>query len=420
MYVISLHNKALHLGWMLFLSGWMNAQTMSASDYLNSTFVWYETNSKQNNYSDSSLDPPVIKELGFRAESDDLNFNNYGLQFRMSLNNREERHASKSLLNGLVDANRISSKISLLNALEESYLGLIGIYFARKRQYYYDSLLSILYQKEQVYKNLIATGKKIDLEKWYDNKNEIKQFKIKKKGSNEKIKQFLSPYSTKDISGDRIIFLHWIKPIKIRRFVLGIHQPNELHPKFLQQKYKRNIALSEWNIEQAKAHKWFDFIQAKYSSSDKYNFQKAVSIGISLTVPIPGIYKINLEKAKIKLLETEESETLISHVLSFQKQKSLQHLLSLLERYDTLLKIDKEIGLAQTVHNYQEAGMLTPLLFLGMQQSAILDKIEQLNLLEEVYKAYIDYLKITSELIVKPYKYYLSEDLVSLPINNQK
>ena len=385
---------------------------LTAQDVLNSTAYFKSVLPNTNiiatganiNSNLKTFKSPWLEELSFRTETDEFDFDRQEYQLRFNFSTRAIRKAQKELYQHY--HNTIFNKVEVdqFKQVELAYENWIKLYFINEKNKILSEKESILIDKIKVLEKK-ALSLDLNHKELFSSKGALNNLKLDLYKLSLVKAEILDAYNL-SVSG--FTFDDIIKPNQITEMIMLQVSQNEA---FLNQEYamKNDLINKEIRLEKAEQNKIFDFGNIRYRGPHEDILKERISIGAAVSLNRSGsrklkIAKLELEKAELNTKKNEDS---------LEAENDLDLLSKKINR--NILALDKYVELKTTeqrenkklIDLLNEKSGINPILLLDLKQNNIEIELKRLDLLNDIYRDYLEYLFSSEAIYNIPFRNYL-------------
>ncbi|MCD4794287.1 MAG: hypothetical protein K8R54_13715 [Bacteroidales bacterium] len=354
---------------------------------------------------------PLLNEINFRTESDEMEFELQRYQVRFKFNTMKERQSAKEIINNKKLQYEIRQNSYLLDKLEEANIDIVKLYYTKREIQLQKEELLLLQDKKNIYNKLINNGSDFDVDKWLSNEKNILEITtklIKNKSLSNDLKCRLLKNDTINIT---LQFDDWLSVYNLRLLVNDSAVNSNMHPNYAMNKAKEEEATAEYEFEKDQAKEWLDFLQFEYKGNDKLLPNKEFSLGMGIIIPFKSFSRIKVNNAYLELMESKyETQT-----ENEEAEKNLFETYAKLDRlfmeYDLFQEFKEKQKTQETYDTYLKSPSLSPLFLINIKQVIISQEKKNLMIEKEIYLTYIKLLSQSGILIQIPLRNYLNNEL---------
>lgn len=352
---------------------------------------------------------PFIGKYEFRTETDEMELAQQQYQFRFDLNSRDERKAYDKILAANAEKYSLFQSVQELDLLEEKYSNIIDLYFNQKEMELIQEDLLLLSDKRIVLKKIIENESLIDVNDWLSLENEI--FRVQSDSLELGLEKYEIVYKilgpNREIA--KIDDSNFIQIETLKKIALDKINDKILHPDQAIAVAEENIANAEYNLEEAEANKWLEFLQVQYSAENNLSFQREFSFGTSIVIPNKNNNRVKKNDAILELLESKYKTRREEEEKNRQIKSDEVKLIGLINQLEEFKSMVNSQELESMFSSYSEKKIVSPLVLLDLKRSILKNKSKQLNFEKDIYETYIGLLSKKAILIETPRINYLSE-----------
>ncbi len=365
---------------------------------------------KKNNFNS-----PWLRETEVRLRSNDFNFSLEDFRLRFSPTNPWQMRANKLYYKVQQDQLNMEYLYVLNQSLRTRYDLLIEHYHVlqleklnKKKYSYYSDVLKIIGQ--------YGSTMNLDVKDLIDADEAQLQSRLEWKNmvySREEIESLI-----RDISGfTGHIDIDWeqseiVDVEDIKRIVTEIQNEVDLTNLYIAQVEKKNeLSAARMRVERTEARKNIGYLQAEYDTERGKSFDHHAGYQIGLAIPLTNPDKPDLNRRKIKLMD-DETELNKQRITIARRQNLLKLRLDhLIDQYEFVAKKTEILKQNKVLDITGPEKTPDPDKFLKLREYQLKLEEKKIEILKDLYEAYISYLDYTGSLVRQPVKNYLSKYL---------
>ncbi len=425
MKIVKLKNEILQRSALFCLFISFLSISLSGQSYLNTSqiirlhikqnegFMPYGENVKFLNQKKQGL--PLLNEISLRTESDEFELEKQRYQARFKFNTAKERISNQRIIESKKERYQIRQDAFLLNQLEEIYANLVDFYFIKQEIEYQEEELLILQDKKKIFQELLAQGQNFDVEKWLKNEENILELNSKLIKNRSVIAELKSLIQIDGEENKEFLFDDWLTINRLRLFVSDSTIKENLPPEYLINRIKEEEAKAEYQLEKSKANKWLDFVQFEYKGNDKLSYNKEISLGAGIKIPLRAFHRVKMNDAYLEILESEYKSKIDEKKYSKSLATSFGNLQRLLVEYDLFQEYIQTQNIQETYDAYLGNLSISPLLLLNIKQILIDQEKTSISIEKEIFEKYVRLLGDSGVLIRSPLRNYLNAEFKLVP-----
>lgn len=338
---------------------------------------------------------PWIEEYEFRTETRDLDFEKQEYVMRLSPSTSEKRKAQARLYSLLQSSPNFDLRKSFCDRSIEVHAHWISLYIIDNQLEQLSALEKNLDDKSRVYEKYIGIYE-FDFQKLVSIEQIRTDLNLKKYSLENERKFILSKYNLDPQIFDYSQFIG-TQEITEAITTLDLYINNE---DVIEDAYKMDMIQAEIALEEAEDNQILDFVQLRYQGPHDNLFKERFSVGMGVRLPNNGNRIL-----KMKELELEFNEILDERVLDQQEsQLELQQIkeelrrdIAVLAYYDDQIKKERLKLQSLTEKITAEEGY-NPISILNIEERAISNGIDRIQMLEEILFDYLNYLKRSGQI----------------------
>jgi hypothetical protein len=358
---------------------------------------------------------PIVKEVGLKYGTDDFTNSKRQYSANFGVNTLKSIKAQEDFKAVQLNLYKSQKDVMYNDLLKVRYLDMVEVYFAQSfwvKQQFLDTLLN---QKITVLKTSLQKGIVIKIKDLAETEDDIKTIRLaliatdnRKNMNYDKIKTYMRLQNEVAMG-----FENFITVGRVESVINSIKNSKKIRtPELEARENQINLSKSELKIEEANFHQWFDGFQVIYQQKSKTDFSpQDFSFRVGLNIPIKGNFRPKQNELLIEAREATQARDLEAYQSAQQIQSQLINLDNLLKQY-RLCEVLAESSLSQHILN-------TPAVVATLSATDIIDlkilqakkSLELIKIKYDLFRAYIELLGVTGELIEVPRKNYLSNVL---------
>ncbi len=198
----------------------------------------------------------------------------------------------------------------------------------------------------------------------------------------------------------------------IKRIIAGVQKELDMANVHVAQVMTKNaLSAARMKVEKTETRKNVGYLQAEYDTDRGKSFERHFGYQIGISIPLTNPDKPDLNRRKIKLMD-DETELNRQRILVARRQKLLKLRLDhLIDQYDFIAK-KMEVLKQNRMLNLSELDKIPdPDKFLKLREYQLDLAEKKVNIVKDIYEAYISYLDYAGRLVRQPVKNYLSKYL---------
>lgn len=344
---------------------------------------------------------PWINKIDFRTESSDFKLREQEYTLRISPSSRSKRKAQNNYYEALTDAPNFENIALKTKYLEQVYSDWVELYFLDIKE---DLINEI---KE------IHTDKRTILQKYqsaleYDFQQMINLETATTNLKNDQQKLFVQKNSILDkytiSTQDSLIFGNFID---LDQVLLKMQSPVS-YQSDLANSYKQNLLQKELLIEKMEQREILDFAQIRYKGPHDDGLNERISVGLGFKLNTSGDKQLKMRELEYRIKEIDEEnrlDTKKANQKTEASKKTLQEQIKYYQYVQSNLDIER-VNLQNIANQIQKKEGFDPMVLIKIEERHIVGKLDQLSLLEDIYKNYLDYLveaQLISETTMEDY-----------------
>lgn len=171
---------------------------------------------------------------------------------------------------------------------------------------------------------------------------------------------------------------------------------------------KADLAAARYALEKTQNGAWFSFIETAYDLEQRYDFDKAFSIGFGISVPIGVTSRPEMREKKLKELNAKRACEMLRQRKNDETVRLSNELLHLIRRYERFQERMQSGGGKRHSHVWQSTEGADPMILLKIRESVLKKQIGKTKLLFEIFRGYTNLLDVSGKLLQKPLRNYLT------------
>jgi len=354
----------------------------------------------------------ILRDVEFRTETNDFDFSEQQYRIRVSPSTRGIRSAERGLYSLYANNPKINS-ISVINDfIAQSYSEWIDLYILSQKSELQNSLDSVLQKKKDIAQKLVSLPT-YDVKNYLDIEKDILKLKHRTDKSRLEIQRLLEDNNRSILEFDDLITVD-----QIREITMKIQPSDFVLPNKFESDYDKALLERELDLEYAENKQILKFAEISYSGPHDNPFQERVSVGLGLRFPHDGDNRLKIEELKIKLNEIDTKEYNAVDAIRFNSDLVKSTLLTKIAEYE----LEKSNRIAEQELNQKISKVISsqpnfnPIDIVELEQSVVDNKINELEILSDIYKLYLSLLERSNKMFEEPFINYLHNKLlVNLP-----
>jgi hypothetical protein len=171
---------------------------------------------------------------------------------------------------------------------------------------------------------------------------------------------------------------------------------------------KADLAAARYTLEKTQNGAWFSFIETAYDVEQRYDFDKAFSIGFGISVPIGTTSRPEMREKKRKELSAKRACKMLRQQKNDETVRLSNELQHLIRRYERFHEKMQSGGGKRHYHVWQGTEGADPMILLKIRGSMLKKQIRETKLLFEIFRGYTNLLDVSGKLLQKPLRKYLT------------
>jgi len=354
---------------------------------------------------------PILENMQFRTETDEFVFAEQEYLLRFNINSTKERKAYDKVLSSNKAIYKLKQEEYLIETTQDVYQALVKYHFDAQKLEIAKNNLLILKDKQKVLSKLLASSDEVNVNKWLSNQSEIVNETADSMSLEMSLERIENRYFLLDNQLNFVSFDDFITVNKIEQ-VIETYLSNLMPQTSVKLAYaEEEFARAEFEMEQAETDKLIDFFQVKYQADDDISFQKELSFGSSINLPLKGTNRSKKNEAALEVWDKKYDRILEEEKVNQRAYSTILNLNSAISKYRSLEAVIRDQKLEETYTEYIKLGEVSPLILLGIQRNIIRFQTKLLREKENIYEAYLEVLEGSSLYTKTPFKNYLSNNV---------
>lgn len=368
-----------------------------------------------NYYNENKSQLPIIDEIGIRTETKEFDFDQQSYQLRFKFNNDTERRSQNRITNSNRAIYKTKQDQYLLEQLKFVNTDIVNLYFIKEEIRLIDDRLLLLNDIKTIFQNKMNNGLGFDMSGWLDNEEELMNENSDRISLSLEKNELEVRLGIQEEYDDEKMFKNWVTLDKIKSIIFGIYSKSHNHPNYVMAKLIESKAMVEYDLEESKSKKWFEFIQLEYRGKDKLEVQEEFSLGASFKIPLSSNNRIKKNKAALEIIKNKYKTELQIDSRSKIINQTKSKLNTLFINLDLLDKFMEEQQLQKTYDNYtSQSNVLSPIELVTLKKIMLKQKVKKHKISKNIYLNYISLLYESGTLIDFPLKNYLDSQMSML------
>ena len=347
---------------------------------------------------------PWIEEIEIRTRTNDFRLNDQQYTVRISPSTPKKRKAQASLLEHI--ANRPDYDLERLQCAQnhQLYNDWVALYIIERNIQLLDTLKLVFRDKEIVLNRLVSSLEQ-DIDDVVDIQVELTDVNIAYDNLLLDKKEILSYYGMPDAI---LVFDDFINESYIASKINVVEDPL-VNARMKRLQFEKEELSKELILEEAEKKQIFDFAQVRYEGPHTDFFNERLSVALGFRFPNEGNRKIKMQELA---LEQDQFDQEMERELLEQKadqDRSIQDLNLAMERqaiFQNYHTIETE-KIARLADYITEDASITPMTLLDINERKVKSKLKLLDLTEDIFDAYIQYLRRSNLLCTESSGVYL-------------
>ncbi|MEO1624607.1 MAG: hypothetical protein AAFV25_05585, partial [Bacteroidota bacterium] len=360
--------------------------------------------------SDHQRDLPWINELEVRTESNEFDWQQQEIAFRLQPNSKRSRQAQRQLQLAQGLRQNAQTQLALRKALKERYDLLVDHYFL-------PNLIGLHQQLQLIHQDRIylaqspGNSRQLDVKALIASETDLHRENLQVLKLQQALDQnqyWLQQYTQRSdsLQMDRSELLN----VQQVMALLGSANDSLLqqHPLLAEKQSRQQVLQREYELEEARSAAQFNFLQAKYGGRNRDNFNEGFSIGAGFRLPFRGKDQLDLDELKLEKWEEGQEIRQTTHRLSLEKEL-LQYQMQ--QQYRSLRVLTQQLATSPARQAIEQMGQIQGLDAETLLLAKELLLEQELQILEHRYKIfrqYVDWLDISHVMTSQPLRNHLS------------
>jgi len=412
------HKNIFTIFLLIVTQGVYGQSTINATQFLKKSVDAFNDSSSSGQFTTNNqqeFSPAWIDEMEFRTETDEFDFGRQEYTFRVSPLTPKIRKAQKDLMAAYRLKLRPDQFEAMQNKVELAYETWLDAFTTQQKIETYKKLLVIYQDQQKVIKRQINQPE-FRVESFLDIKEDINDLNIRMNQQESKLADLQMLLN--ELAGENIQ-PNWEALPSTNDVIAIINQavdPQNLdRSRKAEEQVDQQILQKEQELEMAEKNQIIDFVQARYSGPHDDIFREKVSIGVGINIPTAGSRKLKLEELKLDMAREANALKLRETEILADLKSKRNNILQTIREYDIYkeLKAEEIKHTATIVDGFAQRQGFSPKLLLEVNELKIKDELKQIELRDDIYERYIDYIIASGMAFQIPYVNYLSAGLES-------
>ena len=359
---------------------------------------------------ESKQSMPLVDQMEFRTETDELDIDRQELLFRMSFNRRKARKVQDELTKNNIQYYEQQAQLQQEFYLIDRYEQIVDWYYAVQELNLLNEKKIILEDKKTVYQKIIANSLEIEIDDLLSVEEDLQQLErevLQLDYQKDYVIQQLFPDQNREdplLNGE-----NWIT-IETMESVLNTIEDsvaNNLEQAMLAT--RTDFAQLEYDLKKAEAGQILDFVQMKYNGRARLDFYKEWSFGVAFNIPLKSSSRVRMNKAQMDVFEEQYEEELLDIELADKIREDYAEFAGLAREYKLVRKYISDNSLETNLKEY--AGTIQPVTLLRVKENRLRNRLALQKIEKELCQLFLDILWNKGVLFQTPVRNYLSDDL---------
>ncbi|MFK7806576.1 MAG: hypothetical protein AB8F74_02125 [Saprospiraceae bacterium] len=358
---------------------------------------------------------PLVDEMSFRTETDELDASRQEYLFRMNFNNKSARDVQNRITNSTIQSYELKDQILRERELIKRYEYITKWYFSDSELEWYDQKRIILEDKKTIYKKMMRNAQQLNIDGLLKTEEDLQELDQELLELNHERVFSISQLfpETENSETYQLQASNWITVETMREVLEKLDAAQDPTIEESIQQNDIDLAKLDYDMEVAETEKVFDFVQLKYAGRNNASPFREFSLGMSLIIPTKSSNRVNINEAQLEIfdelyqqerLRLEIEEDLITAYAEFDH---------LMDEYQLIQDHIAKNKLEDTYEKYLQNGTVHPLTLLRIKESILKSERELQKIEKSATLTFIDILTIKGLLGKSPVVNYLSNDLES-------
>lgn len=354
---------------------------------------------------------PLVDEMEFRTETDEMEFNRQEYLFRVSFNNKKARRAQDRITDNNIRFYELRTEMIREAELLRRYELMVDWYYMQMELEYYQAKNIILEDRKTVFEKMLANAETPDITNLLKIDEDLQELERDIFELENQRSYIIEQLGSKESAQLVLDTSDWIS-IETMDFVLNeTANINSANLEQALQMLKIDAEQLEFELEQAQSRRFLDFIQLKYAGRNNLDIQREFSFGLGLQIPTKTTNRLNINEALLDKLDEEFEMDLL--------EKEIEGELAALNASFTKLREEAKLIRRQIAENrfeglfekYKNTTNLHPLALLSMKEMALKNERTLYKIEKEACLTFIEILQLKGMLRKTPATNYLSDNL---------
>ncbi len=346
---------------------------------------------------------PWIEEYELRTETNDFDWQEQEFVLRLSPSSIKKRNAQKRMYTLLQAKPNVDLRQSYCDKTTEVHADWLSLYIIDEHISLLNQLTKILDDKSKVYEKYIGIYK-FDFQKLISLEQNRTELALKDYSLKNERNYIETKYNVKE---DKYDFSNFINIENILQHIATDKLFADVGDQ-IEDAYKLDMINAEIDLEIAERNQLLDFVQLRYRGPHDDLIKERISLGLGIRLPNSGNRKLKLKELELEQTEVLQEQALDKSEMAFEVEELKQKLKNsikvyrfyeqkIVEERRTLKHLSEKIT-AQEGYN--------PISLLNIEEREISNQIERIELLEDIFFDYLNYLKRSGQICASQLRNY--------------
>ncbi len=332
---------------------------------------------------------PWIEEYEFRTETNDFDFQEQEYVLRLSPSTARKRKAQARLYSLLQARPDVELQAAFCDKSAQVHADWLSLYIIDIQLKQLDALNKNLEDRSRVYEKYMGIYK-FDFQKLVEIEQNKTDLNLKQFSLNKERAYILAKYN---LGLQEFDFSKFITTDDILETLANdkrmVHSNN-----LIEDAYKLDMINAEIDLEKAEQSQILDYVQLRYSGPHDDQFKERLSIGMGIRLPNDGNRKLKLKELQLdydRILADQEMDKQDAEYKYLEIKQELQESLEVYNYYQEQIQKERSQLKNLSAKITAEEGY-NPISILDIEERAISNDVERIEILEDILFDYLDYL----------------------------
>lgn len=362
---------------------------------------------------EKNQDAPFLNELEFRLNVDEFDYDRQEFAIRFKTRSFGEMRELKKLALAGMASREAQYGLLLHRALKRRYDVVLEYLYCREMITAYGELTKVCKDRLHVLKRSSEVPGVDPLKLSYalvDAENDLLDVEMETERLKDRSK-LISLEIQNDMGTNSPIAFENEKRVEINDITNEIRQIAKVPAvtaEIQSAQKKADLAAARYALEKSRNGAWFSFIETAYDLEQRYDFEKAFSIGFGITVPIGTTSRPEMREKKLKELNAKRVFEMLRQRKQDETVRLSNKLLHLIRQYERFHKNKRSSGGKCHYDVWQRTEGTDPMILLKIRESMLKKQIGKTKHLFEIFRCYTNLLDVSGKLLEKPFRNYLT------------